>query len=77
MQKQEGCVAARARGRAITNKSRAFETDTRSKGCPYPTAIKWLKPEERAKIAAAAKQAEQVKEQAWWQQDEKRRAPPA
>ena len=36
------------------NKIKLFESDTRSKGAPYTTVIKWAKPLERARLSTAA-----------------------
>eukprot|EP00966_Prymnesium_polylepis_P114464 2645228-Prymnesium_polylepis.1 len=40
----------------VRNVGDAFEADKRSKGCPYSTAVKWLKPAEKRKIRIAASQ---------------------
>lgn len=42
--------------KAVQNKAATFEGDRRSRGCPFTTAVKWLKPAERAKIRRAAAQ---------------------
>jgi hypothetical protein len=41
---------------AIRNKGEAFTEDARSRGAPYTTVIKWLKPDERRAIYRASSQ---------------------
>ena len=40
----------------VLNKSGAFEEDRRSRGAPFSTAVKWLKPQVRREISRAAAQ---------------------